>query len=112
MTLCAQVDGVPVYSSATPTVDGAKAILAHLNAEPSASNDPFHVVISDLREEVVVYIHGNPFVLRELDQPVNTLKHVGISGPAVRRFSCTSKSIWNSFIATCKLKDIFLPCPF
>lgn len=80
-----KVDQVPVYSSATPTVNGAKEILAHLNAEPSSSNDSCSVVITDLREEAVVYIHGNPFVLRELEQPVHTLKHVGISGPAVEQ---------------------------
>ncbi|GJN24153.1 hypothetical protein PR202_gb11875 [Eleusine coracana subsp. coracana] len=36
----------------------------------------FKVIVTDLREEVVVYIKGTPFVLRELDQPVDTLKHV------------------------------------
>lgn len=42
-------------------------------------------MVTDLREEAVVYIHGNPFVLRELDQPVSTLKHVGIKGPVVSK---------------------------
>lgn len=41
------------------------------------------VTITDLREEAVVYINGTPFVLRELNKPVDTLKHVGITGPAV-----------------------------
>ncbi|KAH7442546.1 hypothetical protein KP509_03G093600 [Ceratopteris richardii] len=81
-----KVDGVPVYSSATPTVDGARAILSHLKATPIKEGVHMSkVVITDLREEVVVYIHGYPFVLRELEQPVHTLKHVGISGPAIEQ---------------------------
>ncbi|KAK5770515.1 DNA replication licensing factor Mcm5 [Gossypium arboreum] len=35
------------------------------------------------REEAVVYINGTFFVLRELNKPVDTLKHVGITGPVV-----------------------------
>lgn len=81
-----KVDGVPVYSSATPSLNGAKAVLSHLQAEPVKGGGTSHsVIITDLREELVVYIHGYPFVLRELEQPVHTLKHVGISGTAVER---------------------------
>lgn len=69
-----------MYSMATPTVDGAKEFVSYLNAHPSSGTK---AIVTDLREEVVVYIHGNPFVLRELDQPVSTLKHVGITGSAV-----------------------------
>lgn len=69
---------------ATPTIEGAKAVLAHLYAEPSVGIQSRRAVVTDLREEVVVYVHGNPFVLREVDQPVSTLKHVGIKGPVVR----------------------------
>jgi hypothetical protein len=79
---CVQVDGARVYSMATPTVDGAKGFLSYLKADPSSGSQS---IVTDLREEVVVYIHGNPFVLRELDQPVSTLKHVGITGPAVSK---------------------------
>ena len=93
-------------------MDGAKAILAHLNAEPSGSDDLFHVVVTDLREEVVVYIHGKPFVLRELDQPVNTLKHVGISGPAVRVLASHSKDDWIVELLPFDIKrSIDLLCP-
>ncbi|CAM6102777.1 unnamed protein product [Calypogeia fissa] len=83
-----KVDGFRVYSMATPTVDGAKEFLIYLNAH---SNSGSEAVVTDLREEVVVYIHGNPFVLRELDQPVSTLKHVGITGPAVEQMESRLK---------------------
>ncbi|KAG6550760.1 hypothetical protein Mapa_007664 [Marchantia paleacea] len=86
-----KVDGVHVHSIATPSVDGAKELLTHLNAHPSGASSVRKAIVTDLREEVVVYIHGNPFVLRELDQPVSTLKHVGITGPAVEQMECRLK---------------------
>lgn len=49
------------------------------------------VVVTDLREEAVVYINGTPFVLRELSKPVDTLKHVGITGAVV----CASNQTFN-----------------
>ncbi|XP_050251484.1 uncharacterized protein LOC126698360 isoform X1 [Quercus robur] len=79
-----KVDGFPVYSMATPTIDGAKEMLAYLGAKPKAENSVAHkVILTDLREEAVVYINGTPFALRELNKPVDTLKHVGITGPVV-----------------------------
>lgn len=81
---CVQVDAYPVYSMATPTIDGAREVLSYLGAQdPSSTDHTQKVIIVDLREEAVVYINGSPFVLRELDRPVDTLKHVGISGPMV-----------------------------
>lgn len=79
-----QVDGYPVYSMATPTITGAKEMLAYLGAKPVAEGS-FHqkVILTDLREEAVAYINGTPFVLRELNKPVDTLKHVGITGQVV-----------------------------
>lgn len=47
--------------------------------------------MTDLREEVVVYVHGNPYVLREVDQPASTLKHVGIKGPVVEQMESRLK---------------------
>lgn len=71
---------------ATPTIDGAREVLSYLGAKDTTnSNITQKVVVTDLREEAVVYVKGTPFVLRELDQPVDTLKHVGITGPLVGR---------------------------
>lgn len=73
-----------MYSMATPAIDGAREVLSYLGAKDrTGSTAAQKVVIIDLREEAVVYIKGTPFVLRELDQPVDTLKHVGITGPLV-----------------------------
>lgn len=83
-----------MYSIATPTIDGASDVLSYLGSKDTTGRSIAQkVVVTDLREEVVVYIKGTPFVLRELDQPVDTLKHVGISGPMVRGINL----IFNSF---------------
>uniref|UniRef100_A0ACD5X255 Uncharacterized protein n=1 Tax=Avena sativa TaxID=4498 RepID=A0ACD5X255_AVESA len=87
-----KVDGYPVYSMATPTVDGAREVLSYLSSkDTNGINIAQKVVVTDLREEVVVYIKGTPFVLRELDQPVDTLKHVGISGPMLENIEARLK---------------------
>uniref|UniRef100_A0A1D1Y2D0 Paladin n=1 Tax=Anthurium amnicola TaxID=1678845 RepID=A0A1D1Y2D0_9ARAE len=75
--------GYPVYSMSTPTISEAKEMLAYLGANSKADNIAQKIIVTDLREEAVVYISGTPFVLRELDQPLDTLKHVGITGPLV-----------------------------
>uniref|UniRef100_A0ACD5WWN1 Uncharacterized protein n=1 Tax=Avena sativa TaxID=4498 RepID=A0ACD5WWN1_AVESA len=87
-----KVDGYPVYSMATPTVDGAREVLSYLSSkDTNGISIAQKVVVTDIREEVVVYIKGTPFVLRELDQPVDTLKHVGISGPMVENIEARLK---------------------
>lgn len=83
--LSSKVDGYPVYSMATPTIVGAEEMLAYLGAKPTADGSAHKkVIVTDLREEAVVYINNTPFVLRELNKPVDTLKHIGITGPVVR----------------------------
>lgn len=59
-------------------------MLTYLGAKPTATRGTAQkVIVSDLREEAVVYINETPFVLRELNKPVDTLKHVGITGAVV-----------------------------
>ncbi|KAI6672581.1 hypothetical protein NL676_000487 [Syzygium grande] len=86
-----KVDGYPVFSMATPTIADAKEMLAYLGAKPTAGVTSQKVIIIDLREEAVVYISGVPFVLRELNKPVDTLKHVGITGPVVEHMEARLK---------------------
>lgn len=75
-----------MYSMATPTIAGAKEMLSYLDGKTAtaAENNHQKVVLTDVREEAVVYINGTPFVLRAINQPVDTLKHVGITGQVVR----------------------------
>lgn len=97
-----QVDGYPLYSMATPTIAGAKEMLSYLGAKPGVKGSNVErVIITDLREEAIVFINGTPFVLRELNKPVDTLKHVGITGPAVCNYYILlsiliTPSIWTS----------------
>ncbi|GKU98379.1 hypothetical protein SLEP1_g11390 [Rubroshorea leprosula] len=87
-----KVEGYPVYSMATPTISGAKEMLSYLDAKPKAGGSVGQkVVVTDIREEAVVYINGTPFVLRELNKPVDTLKHVGITGPVVEHLESRLK---------------------
>jgi hypothetical protein len=94
---------------ATPTIAGAKEMLAYLGAKPKAEGSVAHkVILTDLREEAVVYINGTPFVLRELNKPVDTLKHVGITGPVVCHRDCyailkTSHEPQHVFPCSCTL---------
>ncbi|CAI9300371.1 unnamed protein product [Lactuca saligna] len=88
-----KVDGYPVYCMATPTISGAKEMLTYLG--------PQKVMLTDLREEAVVYINGTPFVLRELNKPVDTLKHVGITGSVVEHMEARLKEDIISEIKKC-----------
>ncbi|KAK6803962.1 hypothetical protein RDI58_001746 [Solanum bulbocastanum] len=87
-----RVDGYPIYSMATPTIAGAKEMLTYLGANQT-SKERFakRVILTDLREEAVVYINGTPFVLRELNKPVESLKHVGITGSLVEHLEARLK---------------------
>ncbi|XP_071715447.1 uncharacterized protein [Rutidosis leptorrhynchoides] len=98
-----KVDGYPVYSMATPTIAGAKEMLAYLGAKPKSNPENGHhkVIVTDLREEAVVYINGTPFVLRELNKPVDTLKHVGITGSVVEHMEARLKEDIISEIKKC-----------
>ncbi|XP_076959622.1 uncharacterized protein LOC143635749 [Bidens hawaiensis] len=99
-----KVDGYPVYCMATPTVVGAKEMLTYLGAgpePPSEGNGPQKVILTDLQEEAVVYINGAPFVLRELNKPVETLKHVGITGSVVEHMEARLKEDIISEIKKC-----------
>ncbi|KAK4282652.1 hypothetical protein QN277_014003 [Acacia crassicarpa] len=90
-----KVEEYPVYSMATPTISGAKEMLAYLGAMPKSGASEAaisqKVVLTDLREEAIVYFDGTPFVLRELNKPVDTLKHVGITGPVVEHMEARLK---------------------
>lgn len=39
-----------------------------------------HVVVSDLREELVAYVNGTPYLRRELEMPHAALHHAGQLG--------------------------------
>ncbi|XP_058738433.1 uncharacterized protein LOC131610490 [Vicia villosa] len=86
-----KVDEYPVYCMATPTISGAKEMLNYLDAKSKPDFTAQKVILTDVREEAVVYINCVPFVLRELNKHVDTLKHVGITGPVVEHMESRLK---------------------
>jgi len=67
--------GMPVFAVGSATVDGLRRLLGGLGALP---NGPTHVVITDLREELVLYVNGTAYTRRELEMPAAALHHAGI----------------------------------
>jgi protein-tyrosine phosphatase len=70
-----QASGLPVYTLGNASVEGVRSLLSALGARPSGA---VHVIITDLREELVLYINGTPYLRRELEMPAAALHHAGI----------------------------------
>ena len=66
-------------------MQGLRNLLRHLGARPGG---PAHFVVSDLREELVVYINGWPYLRRELEMPAAALHHAGMCS-AAQHLSCS-----------------------
>eukprot|EP00198_Chlamydomonas_reinhardtii_P010887 XP_001700224.1 predicted protein [Chlamydomonas reinhardtii] len=69
-----QIPNVPVYGVAIPTVTGLRSALNAVGANKGARK----VYWQNMREEPLVFINGNPFVVREADQPFCNLEYTGI----------------------------------
>ncbi|KAK9808828.1 hypothetical protein WJX72_004439 [[Myrmecia] bisecta] len=67
--------GLPVYTLGSSTVQGVRNLLSALGARPGGFT---HVVVTDLREELVAYVNGSPYLRRELEMPSAALHHAGI----------------------------------
>ena len=69
-----QVEGLPVYGVAVPTVQGVRNVL---NVVQGGKERP--VVWHSMREEPLVYVNGQPYVLREVERPFSNLELTGIT---------------------------------
>eukprot|EP00210_Caulerpa_lentillifera_P000523 g506.t1 len=67
-----QMPGLPIIGVAIPTVTGLKIILDLLEARER------NVLWQNMREEPVLYINGNPYVVRDADKPFANLEYTGI----------------------------------
>lgn len=65
----------PVYTVSSCTVPALRNLLEALDAGPGG---PRHVVVTDLREELVVYVNGTPYMRRDLEMPAASMHHAGI----------------------------------
>lgn len=72
--VCRQAEGVPVYTLGNATVEGLRRLFDQLGARPGGS---VHLVVTDLREELVLYINGTAYMRRELEMPAAALHHAG-----------------------------------
>ena len=94
---------MPVYSVGTCTARGLRALLAELGARPGG---PAHVVVSDLREELVLYVNGRPYLRRELEMPAAALHHAGDSTHTSSTDASTiSRCMLNPTAPVCKLRE-------
>ena len=66
-----QVEGLPVYGVAIPTLDGTMRVLQAVDARPGGS---VRALWHNMREEPVLYIRGKPYVLREASRPFKNLQ--------------------------------------
>lgn len=78
-----------MYTLGNATVEGLRRLLEGLGALPQAGGAEAaagtpggapgrrHVVITDLREELVLYVNGTAYMRRELEMPAAALHHAG-----------------------------------
>ena len=67
---------LPIYSVGNIGLTHLKGLLESLGA--GGSDSKVHVVITDVREELMVYINGTAYTRRELEMPAAALHHAGI----------------------------------
>lgn len=70
------VTNLPVYGVGMPSIDGIRKALEAIGAGPQSTNSA-GALWFNWREEPLVYINGNPFVLREHVRPFKNLKEYG-----------------------------------
>eukprot|EP00775_Hariotina_reticulata_P011247 gene11247-11396_t len=70
-----QACGLPVFAVGNVAVDALARLLVHLGAGPKGN---CHIVVTDAREELVVYVNGVPYIRRELEMPAAALHHAGV----------------------------------
>ncbi|XP_004345330.1 hypothetical protein CAOG_06581 [Capsaspora owczarzaki ATCC 30864] len=68
--------GPSVFACAVPTVPAIKLVVSRTGAGPGGART---LLWTSLREEPVVYVNGNPYVLRSVDDPLKNLETTGIA---------------------------------
>ncbi|KAG2424222.1 hypothetical protein HXX76_014752, partial [Chlamydomonas incerta] len=67
------------------------ALLNHLGAGPDGRS---HVVIADVREELVVYVNGVPYIRRELEMPAAAaMHHAGVHAAQLQELEVLLKDV-------------------
>jgi hypothetical protein len=66
---------------------GLRNLLRELGARPGGPNC---VIVTDLREELVAYVRGVPYLRRELEMPAAALHHAGLNLSTDNQSSCAT----------------------
>ena len=74
-----QVAGLPVYGVAIPTVTGLRNVLDAVGGKTRKA------LWHSMREEPLVYLNGQPYVLREIERPFSNLELTGITRERVEQ---------------------------
>lgn len=70
------------------------AALARLLETLGAGEDgDTHVVVTDVREELVVYINGMPYIRRELEMPAAAMHHAGVHARQLETLEMALKEV-------------------
>lgn len=70
-----RVDGLPIFTVGNASISGLRKFMQQLGALPGGHS---HVVFTDLREELVVYVNGTAYMRREVEMAAAALHHAGI----------------------------------
>jgi hypothetical protein len=70
-----QVDSLPVFGVAIPTLQGLRGMLDVMSASVPAG---IRIYWSNMREEPLIYVNGRPFVVREISNPFGNLEYTGV----------------------------------
>lgn len=69
------VEGLPIFTIGNATISGLRKFMQQIQALPGGHS---HVIFTDLREELVVYVNGTAYMRREVEMAAAALHHAGI----------------------------------
>ena len=69
------VKGLPIFTMGNATISGLRKFMQQVGALPGGNA---HVIFTDLREELVIYVNGTAYTRRELEMAAAALHHAGI----------------------------------
>lgn len=69
------VDGLPIFTIGNASIAGLRKFLQQAGALPGGDA---HIIFTDLREELVIYVNGTAYMRREVEMAAAALHHAGI----------------------------------
>ena len=69
------VDGLPIFTIGNASISGLRKFMHKAGALPGGGT---HIIFTDLREELVIYVNGTAYMRREVEMAAAALHHAGI----------------------------------